>query len=362
MMQGVEIVDQLWTDERPFALYKLPRSSSAHLLLGSSSSIERYCSVSDLPVKGGFVMAPFSPSDATPMIVLTPQEEHILPLTLSKESTKKGEEEPCLAPMSEDYSEQFSHYITAIKEGIAEKLVLARRRTQPLHGHTTPSAVWQEATMLYPDAYVYLFYSKDTGLWMGASPEVLLSGKGAEWSTMALAGTQPLHDGVLPSVWSEKNRAEQAYVATYIRNICSAMKLEARESLPHSVQAGTMAHLKTDFSFRLSAYEQLPRLLDALHPTPAVCGFPKGAAQAFIGAQKQDERSYYSGFLGRIDPEGQTDIYVNIRCMQWQGQEVTLYAGGGLVASSQEEEEWVETERKMHTMARLVDATTDRSQ
>lgn len=88
-MQGVEIVDQLWTDERPFALYKLPRSSSAHLLLGSSSSIERYRSVSDLPVKGGFVMAPFSPSDATPMIVLTPQEEHILPLTLSKESTKK---------------------------------------------------------------------------------------------------------------------------------------------------------------------------------------------------------------------------------------------------------------------------------
>ena len=65
-------------------------------------------------------------------------------------------------------------------------------------------------------------------------------------------------------------------------------------------------------------------------------------------------RRYYSGFIGWLDPEGRTDIYVNLRCMHIEDEQLTLYAGGGLLASSELNDEWLETEKKLQTMKRLV--------
>ena len=112
--------------------------------------------------------------------------------------------------------------------------------------------------------------------------------------------------------------------------------------------------LKTDFLFQLKETGFLGDLLKELHPTPAVCGLPKDKAYQFITEHEGYDRRYYSGYVGWIDPEGHTDIYVNLRCMEIRSTETKLYAGGGILPSSEVRSEWKETGEKMKTMMSLI--------
>ncbi|MDO4756914.1 MAG: chorismate-binding protein [Parabacteroides sp.] len=151
-----------------------------------------------------------------------------------------------------------------------------------------------------------------------------------------------------------KNREEQEYVAYYIRKQLQALGIQPTESAPSSVRAGELAHLRSDFSFTLPDNQKLGNLLKRLHPTPAVCGLPKDKAYDFILSNEGYNRRYYSGFIGRLEPEGKSDLYVNLRCMQILPQTLVLYAGSGILISSEAESEWSETEAKMQTMKRLL--------
>lgn len=79
----------------------------------------------------------------------------------------------------------------------------------------------------------------------------------------------------------------------------------------------------------------------------------KEEAYRFILDNEGYDRSYYSGFIGWLRPEGRTDLYVNLRCMNVKEDSLTLYAGGGLLASSELDDEFQETEKKMQTMQNL---------
>ena len=74
----------------------------------------------------------------------------------------------------------------------------------------------------------------------------------------------------------------------------------------------------------------------------------------FILENEGYERRYYSGFVGWLDPEGVTDIYVNLRCMEIRSDEAKLYAGGGILTSSDILSEWEETGDKMKTMKNIL--------
>jgi isochorismate synthase len=95
-------------------------------------------------------------------------------------------------------------------------------------------------------------------------------------------------------------------------------------------------------------------LLQALHPTPAVCGLPKQETFRFITAHEHVSRQYYSGFMGPLGIAHSTHLYVSLRCMQIHGNEHHLYAGGGLLKDSVEQQEWLETEAKMQTMKKIL--------
>ena len=169
-----------------------------------------------------------------------------------------------------------------------------------------------------------------------------------------MAGTQPLQDGKLPQIWDEKNRKEQAYVASYIRRQLLSLGIHSTENGPYPAYAGALSHLKTDFQFSLKDNKGLGDLLKVLHPTPAVCGLPKEEAYRFILQNEGYDRRYYSGFIGWLDPDGKTDLYVNLRCMHIENGQLSFYAGGGLLASSELNDEWLETEKKLQTIKRLI--------
>ena len=195
---------------------------------------------------------------------------------------------------------------------------------------------------------------------MTATPEILLQNNGNTWQTMALAGTLKLPEQTSAMTldglaWGKKERAEQQLVTDYIAESLQALGIRYTVTPPYTVRAGALAHLRSDFSFALDSSKLLGNLLDALHPTPAVCGLPKQEARAFILENEGCSRRYYSGFAGTLNmPALGTHLFVTLRCACIAPQSVVCYAGGGLLAASNEEKEWQETQAKLQTIQVLL--------
>lgn len=208
-----------------------------------------------------------------------------------------------------------------------------------------------------PQSYVTLWYTPHTGLWLAATPETLLrrSSSSPLWHTMALAGTCEWK-GSLPALnaWSKKNIEEHQYVVDFItKRLTPFAEGSIAKSPCHPTRAGNVVHLHTDISFRPKAALSIGSLLQSLHPTPAVCGTPTESAKRRILTSETTPRKYYAGFSGPININGQTALFVSLRCMEISEGQATLYAGGGILKESKMEEEWQETCRKLHAMQQL---------
>lgn len=360
------VVDTLIRKNRSFALWRIPGESPRFAMQASGSARILY-HIEELDEQSGFVIAPFHVSKQHPIVLirpdiqkLPPDEETKVSYSMPAEQEFHHSETLVSFPENpkEDYSRRFNAFIEPLRRKQFEKLVLSRCQTIPAdRANFSPAAAFHKAIRRYKYSYVYLCHTPETGTWLGCTPEIILSGEKGKWHTVALAGTQPLQNGELPIEWDDKNREEQEYVAFYIRKQLQALGIKPTETPPIPVRAGELSHLRSDFSFPLPDNKKLGELLKRLHPTPAVCGLPKEETYRFIRENEGYDRSYYSGFIGWLAPEGKSDLYVNLRCMNILPGSFVLYAGGGILASSEIESEWLETEAKMQTMKRLINST-----
>ncbi len=361
------LIDALTRSRVSFALYRLPWTDECCFILQTSGEVERLDDIRSLNGRSGFVIAPFCLSERHPLVVIRPEvtalgwgeignalDTLLYSHSEQSEEPKAGVSQSVTTSDRNAYNEAFARFITPLQEKRFQKLVLSRAATQTLGEGFSPLLAFVRACNSYPRMMISLCHTPATGTWLGSTPEILLSGHDKEWNTVALAGTMPIENEVIPQEWSEKNREEQAYVADYIRRILGKFAHKPTEKGPYTARAGQLVHLKTDFHFQLKSAKKLGDLLQALHPTPAVCGLPKEEAFRFITENEGYDRSYYSGFIGWLDPTGNTDLYVNLRCMQLTDQEATLYAGGGILALSDVEAEWEETREKMKTMTEIM--------
>ncbi|WP_455621190.1 isochorismate synthase [Parabacteroides sp.] len=364
-----EIIDTLIKQGRSFAIWRIPGEDRLHFRMQSAGSPCLLYDIKDLNERSGFVIAPFQVTAERPIVLIQPdvfelrsmnneelimnnertQDDHYSLFTIHSSLSEVSESEE-----KERYAYHFSLFTSPLLKGSQDKLVLSRSKTIRKDPSFSPGKAFFAAVERYIRSYVYLCHTPETGTWMGGTPEILLSGEKGDWQTVALAGTQSLRDGKLPKSWDHKNWREQQLVASYIRRQLSTLGITPEEKGPYSARAGEVSHLKSDFFFSLPDSEKLGDVLQLLHPTPAVCGLPKEEAYHFIIENEGYDRSYYSGFIGWLDPKGKTDLYVNLRCMNILPQTFTLYAGGGLLAASQLEDEWQETEDKLDTMRRLL--------
>ena len=113
-------------------------------------------------------------------------------------------------------------------------------------------------------------------------------------------------------------------------------------------------HLRTDINGELTIKNSLENLINSLHPTPAICGVPKNVAENFIFENEYYSRDFYSGYLGELNMKNETNLYVNLRCMQIQENQILLYIGGGITAASIAEKEWEETVFKAEVIKRIL--------
>lgn len=342
-----------------FAAWIGPGEQQIHFALQRQGRPHELPTIAELRGKRGFVMAPFQQSEAHPIVVLEPDEvgEWAVPAP-SEANEKETSTVKNTFPMPEaDYAQRFTLFTQPLLHDPDRKLVLSRKQLVPRQAGFSVGKSFLAAVARYIRSFVYLCHTPQTGTWMGSTPEILLSGEQHNWHTVALAGTQPLRDGKVEEQWNPKNRQEQRLVAQYIHEQLRSLGIEGNEQGPYPVRAGEVCHLKSDFFFSLPDPSQIGELLERLHPTPAVCGLPKAWALRFIQAEEGYDRTYYSGFIGWLDPQGHSDLYVNLRCMQINPTHFELYAGGGLLGASQLAEEWQETEIKLDTMRRLLHST-----
>ena len=264
------------------------------------------------------------------------------------------------------FAEMVSNAIDAIDRGEVKKVVLSRTKNITLSETFDVVQAFQKLCSAYPNAFVSLVYLPDYQcFWLGATPETLVSvDKDDIFRTMSLAGTQSAigeHGENLSAGemrWSHKEIEEQAYVSRYIIECFKKIRLrEYHESGPKTVQAGNLMHLRTDYVVDTKEvnFPQLGTvMLELLHPTSAVCGMPKASALQIIAEQEFHQREFYSGFLGPVNIQEESHIFVNLRTMKIQGNEATFYAGCGITEDSNPVKEWYETEMKIDTLAKVI--------
>ncbi len=297
---------------------------------------------------------PFVVTDESPILFIEPDEQttHRLscPPTLPHQSVSINEtESEHLA-----YAQAFNQTLQALRSGQLQKMVLARQlhcKGLPVH---QAEALFQAACHSRPHNFVALWSNDQFGSWLIATPEPLFCMRDDLCHTVALAGTMPYNNETAPPHWNKKNKEEQAIVAHFIRKELQPFANELIVSATHTLQSGNIQHLCTNFTFRLRPEADQRTLIAQLHPTPAVCGMPRNEALQRILTIETEPRTYYAGFSGPFNLRGETSLYVTLRCMHFTEEQSTLYAGGGIMPNSNEQEEWEETIRKMQTMLQLL--------
>lgn len=309
----------------------------------------------------GFLMAPFAVTTETPMLWIEEEQgkQGARALQLAECDEAQLESFPHVAPipqaLPDSYRTTFERFMEHLEEEVAEKLVLAHRVELPSIATAQVVAAFDKALTHYPNAFVSLCYTTQSGLWLCATPEMLLRGDGADWQTVALAGTMPRQADGEPSVWSEKNRREHRYVQRFIGELLDREGIPYRALAVETTTTGALQHLQARFALQLPDGYAPIALAERLHPTPAICGTPQRVAQRVILEEESAERSYYSGFLGWYEPEQSVDLFVQIRCLQLlPEQALRLYAGGGIVRGSSLESEWQEVLHKLSAIHSLI--------
>jgi isochorismate synthase len=238
--------------------------------------------------------------------------------------------------------------VDAISSGAFVKTALSRVKHVPLSCSFDWADWFYKACLAYPEVMVFFVHIPGEVTWAGATPELFLSGDLSTFRSVSLAGTlhNESHHG-----WREKETTEQGLVTDFIRTaFAEAGFNEVRQIGPDVLDLGSLKHIKT--SFEASRFEKsgenLCRLIQKLHPTPAVGGMPREAGLSFLLAEEKHSRGYYSGFLGPWNPDGDFSLFVNLRSMQVFRNWARLFAGAGITDGSVPSEEWAETEKKLN--------------
>ncbi|MFN3998447.1 chorismate-binding protein [Algoriphagus sp.] len=387
-----EILDHLFlkgfSSEGSFAIWRKPKSDKLEFLLDESKYPQKVdLTFEELPA--GFIVHPFADQDDKKAFFIKSNKyfsfeldqelgKEELPLWIisqvefPKESIKPSikrllKEKSEASSFENAKSDEKSHFtnlvqqgIQAIETGILEKVVPARTKLISVSEDFDLGKTFMEMLKAYPNSFVNFFHIPSIGTWIGASPETLIRTKDDQFYTMALAGTQPAsgENPLKSAAWTQKEIEEQALVCRYIVDCFKKIRLrEYEEHGPKTVLAGNLLHLRSDFKVDMKAtsFPQLGSvMLNLLHPTSAVCGMPRKEAHEFLQENEHFDRSFFAGFLGPVNIEGETSIFVNLRTASFKGEKAILYAGAGVTEDSDPDKEWEETELKCQIIGKFI--------
>lgn len=255
-------------------------------------------------------------------------------------------------PAQADYLGGIDQAVAAIHAGRLSKVVLARtlvvRRGLPIDAF----AMVGRLRDAHPASWVFGWQEGD-GVFVGASPELLVARRGDHVHLSPLAGSakrspDPDQDRRLGEALlaSAKDRSEhELVIGDVVARLTPLVMGLHRSPTPQLHRFPSVQHLATPITASTSA--RILELAAALHPTPAVGGVPREEAVSFIAAIEGIERGWYTGGIGWADGSGDGELAIGLRCAMVRGETAIAYAGGGIVADSLPAAELEETRLKL---------------
>ena len=249
--------------------------------------------------------------------------------------------------------------LAAVRGGSLSKVVLARRSRVVLGAEASVAAL---AASLPAEGSTRFAFGRGSVVFAGATPERLVTLRERRVRCDALGGSVPRGGDRAAEasalLQSAKDGREHAEVVAGIRASLAPLATALDAEGPRVRTLATVHHLHTEVTGDALPGTDVLSLLEALHPTPAVCGTPREAARAWISAHEGPPRGWYAGPVGWIDAAGEGSFCVALRCALLHGREAWLYAGAGLVDGSDPAAEWRETAAKQAPMLRTLGART----
>jgi menaquinone-specific isochorismate synthase len=251
-----------------------------------------------------------------------------------------------------------------IREGRVRKVVLSRTLDARFPWDVDPHVALRFLREENPRAHVFLLELRPGRILLGAAPEILADLRAGRFQATAVAGSVP----------RGRDRKEDEALAAQLRSSpkdCREHRftleemvevLEGRldrmevEEVPSVLQLARIQHLETAMRGLARETDDVLALVEALHPTPAVCGRPRDDALALIRAAEPFDRGWYAGPVGWFDPAGDGDFVPALRSAVGAGREWRLFAGAGIVAGSDASAEWEETALKFEPALRALGA------
>ncbi|MCU7801127.1 MAG: chorismate-binding protein [gamma proteobacterium symbiont of Lucinoma myriamae] len=277
--------------------------------------------------------------------------------------------------------------INQIQSGEFDKLVTSRQSTLQTSTKVSVPKLVQKLVQHYPSCSILRYHTSEKTI-IAASPERLLSLQHPDIQSNAIGGTisrkkqsnnKPLNTNTsnnytnsLPFFLkqsteqtgdelaeSKKLLKEHQFISQSIYQnldpLCHTLKMPIT---PFLMKLHNLYHLETPVYGKLMDKYDLFDCIDSLHPTPAVAGIPTQQAKQWLLDNEKYHRGWYTGAFGWIDANMNGDLSVMLRCalieQQEHKQQINLFSGAGLVAESDPDAEWQETELKMQTIMEML--------
>jgi salicylate biosynthesis isochorismate synthase/menaquinone-specific isochorismate synthase len=292
-------------------------------------------------------------------IAAAPEAEDLLDLTpaaLRAPAARRLDVTPLRNPLA--WTAAIENAAARLRAGEAAKVVLAREVLARGDGVVSAGMVVRGLRAAYPSCFTYLVAGADGTAFAGASPELLIrrSGRRAFAQPMAgsvARGTTDADDERLAQmlVESAKDEAEHRLVSDFVVRALQPFATRVTAGEPEVVRFTNIQHLATSVEAELAdPGADALTMAAALHPTPAVGGWPREAADVLIDDLEGMERGWYAGAVGWIDGSGDGELAVALRCgLLWEDG-ARLYAGVGVMPDSDPARELEETELKFKAL------------
>ena len=298
-----------------------------------------------------FVVQPYDRAQSAIHFSLTPINDTAIDRLDDAELEYSAAEYVISANQAEAYERMLQKAIAHINEGELDKVVLSLRLAL-----ANPSEADLNIRNLFtPDAkdsFRYIFSLNEGVVWVGDTPETLLTRNHSRIQTVALAGTRRLDD-VKYDDFTSKEFEEQGFIVAELKQRLAPFVERVQLSDRQRVSAQNLVHLKTTLEGTLIKDFSDEELLGALHPTAAVCGFPREKALALISILEGHDRELYTGYMG-FRSASKSTYFVNLRCARIDQSALELFVGAGITAQSISKNEIDEIQSKTATIMRLI--------
>ncbi|MCF7954453.1 MAG: isochorismate synthase [Phycisphaerae bacterium] len=257
-------------------------------------------------------------------------------------------------PDKKQWDENVKQVISDLGDTHIQKVVLARKLELQTSIPVRPVEILRRLKSKNVMTYNFCFQFEEGNAFIGSTPECLFSLRGKNIYSEAIAGTRLKGTDAAEQkkyhkqlVESEKEQLEHDYVFDNVNEslaeICGSVEIAARRQV---VSLSYLQHFSSSFNGQLKDGVSVCDIIRSLHPTAAVNGYPSKAAIREIRKYESFSRGWFAGPVGWI-AKGSANFAVAIRSALIRQKQISLFAGAGIVKSSNPEQEWQEIQNKI---------------